>query len=63
MPVAVCQVLKEMDGLVTTSMNVRTELTSVTHTQHVQTLKAPTNVAAFLGFVVMVKCVKMSTNV
>ena len=53
----------ELDGLATTSMNVRTERTSVTHTQHVQTLKAPTSVAASLGFVVMVKCVEMSTNV
>ena len=44
-------------------MNARVGLTSVTHTQHVQTLKALTNAPATLGFVVMVKSVEMSTNV
>lgn len=44
-------------------MNARMELTNVTHTQHVQTLKAPTNAAASLGFAVMAKYVEMSTNV
>ena len=63
MPVAVSQVLKATDGLATTLMNARTELTNVTHTQHVQTLKAPTNAAASLGFAVMVRSVEMSTNV
>ena len=52
-----------MDGHAMTSMNARMVLASVTHTQHVQTLKDLTNVTAFLGFVEMVKCVEMSTNV
>ena len=63
MPVAVFQALKEMDGLATTLMNAGMGLTSVTHTQHVQTQKALMNAAAFLGFVEMVKFVVMSTNV
>ena len=44
-------------------MSARLGLTSVTHTQHVQTLKALTYAPAFLGFVVMVKCAKILTNV
>ena len=55
--------LEEMDGLAMTLMNARMELTSVTHTQYVETPEALTNAAASLGFVGMVRFVKMSTNV
>ena len=55
--VVVFLALKEMAGRATTSMNARMGITSVTHTQHVQTLKALMNAAAFLGFMVMVMCV------
>ena len=61
--VVVFLALKEMDGLAKTLMNARMEITSVTNTRHVQTLEALMNVAAFLGFVVMVKFVEMSTSV
>ena len=61
--VLVYQVLKEMAGLAMTSMNARMELTSATHTRHVQTPEALMNAAAFLGFVEMVKFVEMLTNV
>jgi len=61
--VVVLLALKEMAGLATTLMNARMGLTRVTNTRHVQTLKALMNAAAVLGFVVMVKFVKMSTSV
>ena len=63
MNVIVAQGSKEMDRFAMTSMNVRMELTSVTHTPHVQILTALTNAAAFSGFVEMVKCVEILTNV
>ena len=51
-----------MAGHAMTSMDARMVLTSVTHTQYVQTLKAFMNVPAFLGLVVMVRCVEISTS-
>ena len=54
--------LEEMDGLAMTLMNARMELTSVTHTQYVETPEALTNAAASLGFVEMVRCVEISTS-
>ena len=63
MTALVSQPLKEMAGLAMTSMNARTVLISASHKQHAQTLKALMNAAAFLGFVVMVKCVEISRNV
>ena len=63
MNVFVAQDSKEMDRFAMTSMNVRMELTGVTHTPHVQTLTALTNAAAFPGLVEMVKCVEILTKV
>ena len=55
--------IKAMDGLATTLMNARMVLSSVTHTQHVQTPTALMGAAAYLGFMEMVKFVEMSTNI
>lgn len=59
----VAQASKEMDAHATTLMSARMGLTSVTTTQCVRTLWAFTNAPAILGFLVMVKCVKMLMNV
>ena len=48
-----------MDSHVTTLMNVLMELTSVIGMQNAKTLWALMNACAFLGFPVMVMCVKM----
>ena len=61
--VLVSQDSKGMDGRAMTLMNVGMGLPNVTETRHAQTLKALTNAPAFLGFMVTVKCVEMSTNV